>query len=57
MTARLGRRPRAAHLFRVRDNRAFNALLIKVYPFTALGMFFAGLVAYWIIAITGFGIS
>ena len=41
----------------ITDNRAFNALLIKVYPFTALGMFCAGLVAYWIIELTGFGIS
>ncbi|MCK9915943.1 anion permease [Microbacteriaceae bacterium K1510] len=39
------------------NNRSFNALLIKVYPFTAVGMFFAALIAYAIIRITGFGIS
>lgn len=39
------------------DNRAFNALLIKIYPFTAVGMFLAAFVAYWTIKLTGFGIS
>ena len=39
------------------DNRAFNALLIKVYPSTAVGMFLGALAAYWVINVTGFGIS
>jgi DASS family divalent anion:Na+ symporter len=39
------------------NNRSFNALLIKVYPFTAVGMFLAALIAYWTIKLTGFGIS
>ena len=39
------------------NNRKFNALLIKVYPFTAVGMFLGAFAAYWVILWTGYGIS
>lgn len=38
------------------DNRAFNAMLLKVYPFTAIGMFVGAFVAFWLVRLTGYGL-
>lgn len=34
----------------------FNGLLIKIYPFAALGMFVGAFAAYWLLLATGWGI-